>query len=166
MYKIIGAVFTFFAVLAFGCGKSRMLYKRYDTLEKFHKSVSQLRSEISLRQTHLQSAFKLIGEKYKNPCFIRSAELIEELGAEAAFNKAVSETCRDFGLLCEDYNAILEISPGLGRCDTENQLRQLDYALGLLRQASDNALGIIREKSGVFIRSAILAASAIVIIFI
>ena len=134
MYKIIGAAFTFFSVLAFGYGRIRMLYKRYELLENFHKSVSLLRSEIALRQTHLQSAFEKIGAEYKNPCFTRCAELISDNGAEAAFNKAVSETCSDSGLLCEDYNAIFEISPGLGRCDTENQLRQLDYALGLLRK--------------------------------
>lgn len=166
MYKIIGAMVTFFSVLAIGYGRSRMLYRRYEILENFHKSVSVLRYEISLRQTHLREAFEKIGAEYKNPCFVRCAELILDNGAEAAFNKAVSETCSDFGLLCEDYNAIFEISPGLGRCDAENQLRQLDYALGLLREAADNALGVIREKSGVFIRGAILAASAIVIIFI
>jgi len=163
MFKIAGAVLAFASVAAMGYRRSRLLYVRCKTLEDFHRCIFALRCEISLRQTPLEKAFRIIGDRYNNSCFIRCSELIESLGAETAFERAVTELSENSGICEEDYNVISELSSGLGRCDMENQLKRLDYALLRLENAMDEAKGNVKDKAGFFVRTALMAASAIVI---
>lgn len=91
---------------------------------------------------------------------------MKNLGAEVSFKRAVLETAEVNNFTKSDTDAILSLASGLGKCDMDNQLKQLDYTVSLLDNAITMSNREKTEKSKMIMHGSVFAGVAIILMLI
>lgn len=166
MFKVFGAVMIMTAFLMIGFGRVSAIKSRQQLMELMRKSVSMLKSEISLKQSSLSEAFENVGVICSNIYFCECGQNVKSDGAATAYKRAIGRAVKDFRLSDDEKEVLLTLSDGLGKRNLTEQLSQIDYTLSLVEKSAIDLKREVGERSKLILQGASFIGAATVIILL
>lgn len=163
MVKALGAVMTGMSCAYLGFRLSLSQKKRVQSLNDILTSLEALESEISFCAQRLGRAFVRAD---RNGLFTAAAEGIEENGVEKAWKEAVQASQNRLSLTDADCDALRMLGDGIGKTDTDNQIKHIRYVKSCLTNQRDSAQAEYDKFGRVYRSGGVLVGLMIIIVLL
>ncbi len=131
--RILGSIFIVLACSLFGFFKAFELKLRCRNLLEFKMVLESLRVRVGFLRENLADALVLSSKGYTVARLFKTfAENIKELEIDEAWEKSLEKTASSLYFTDSDLEVLRKFSNELGKTDTKNQIRHLDFTSELL----------------------------------
>ena len=150
-----------------GVMASRKLVMRVGFLEQYLKFISFLATEIRYSAS---SIFQIL-EKYSKVEFLApllkgcTVKIEKRVSLSDAFQDAVDELPKEYGLTQEDLQLLKEFGQGLGTSDIEGQLAHCALHTELMNTYLENAREEKKKKAKLYVMLGLLSGIAAALLF-
>lgn len=163
MFKFAGAVLIVCASAVWGFAASERLKKRRCELTRTISALCILENEIMYGKRDIKSVLRTAGELQGLEMFKKGAERTEKVGIRNGLASAVTE---NNALLGTDKEILYMLAERLGMTDTEEQVKNIRHAAGLLEAAEKDAEREYGKSGKLYRTGGILAGCAAVILLL
>ncbi|MGB9779449.1 stage III sporulation protein SpoIIIAB [Caldanaerobacter sp.] len=169
--KVIGMVLTLISTTSIGYLMAMKFRARRWIIKSFITALNILKIEITYSRTPLERAFKKVAsssDKLVSELFYKASFYLGEqigLTAAEAWEKGLKEWDRGY-LTKEDKEILIAFGNSLGSSDVENQEKNFNMTLDLLKRQLDFAEEEGRRNEKLYNNLGFLLGLAIVILFL
>lgn len=151
MIRIIGAVMIVAASAAIGAVMNARLSGRVKHLEGFIAALEQLKSDICFSDYGMEQALlRADGVSKTGGVFKDTAKNMKELGLKSALKKAVDDKKDVLCLHTADADAISALGKRLGLTDAEDQRKNIDGVISVLKIQCEEARADYKKNGRVY----------------
>lgn len=149
--KLLGSLLIILACSLYGFFKAYALKKKCKNLTEIKSIVNTLKSQIGFLKTDLCTAVINASKDYGvSPVFSDFAYGIKTLGVDDSWNESLKKHSSALFFSEQDTEVLKLFSKDLGKTDTDNQLKSLDFFLGLLDELYYNADSQYKLKASIY----------------
>lgn len=165
--KILGCVFIISACSFFGFFKAIALKKRCRNLLELKMVLESLKVHIGFLKENLGSALILASKNHTVfKLFKDCSDSLINSGIDEAWAKSLNKNKVSFCFTDEDLNILKKFSKELGKTDSKNQIRHLDFISELISQLYLKADNDLKNKYTVYSSMGVVIGSFLVLLLI
>lgn len=149
--KLLGSIFIILACSLYGFFKAYALNRKCKNLTEIKSVVNTLKSQIGFLKADLSSAIISASKGYNAASlFLEFSEDLKTLGVDAAWEKSLEKNSQSLFFSQQDTEVLRLFSKELGKTDTENQLKALDFFSSLLDELLYDANSQYKLKASIY----------------
>lgn len=157
MTKVILVAFVFVICTWTGFYKSNIIKERYQNLCYIKAALSNLKMRISFFGYDISRALENSAKNTTVEELFKSAALmVEKVGVQKAWSKAVDEHYKELFFEEEDCVVLKMLSTRLGMTDCEGQIKNVDGVCAMLDTNIENAKHKKEKYSSLYLRGGVL----------